>query len=376
MNSSHRLLTSPHGFCISLLPPPASPINNVMNAPLGNSAMRVRPRIGLTIGDPAGIGPEVSLKAATDTAVLEICQPVLIGSAEYLLSWTERFGVKQSFTVIQRGAPIPADAFGPLIYDLANVPASIVLGKEQAACGKAAAECIESAVALCQAGELDAISTAPINKKALHLAGYDFPGHTEFLAHLTKTNEFAMTFIAPTLRVALLTTHVPLAEVPGYVKQPALEKLIRLVDREFKRFGFDRPRIAVAALNPHGAEGGLFGAEEATEMLPAIETCRQRDGIEVSGPHSGDTIFARAARGEFDIVLSCYHDQGLIPIKCLAFGEAVNVTLGLPFIRTSVDHGTAFDIAGRGVAEYSSMVTAVKLAVELQQRRSQVSAKT
>ena len=343
-----------------------------MNATHGNETARLRPRIGLTIGDPAGIGPEVSLKAALAAEVLAVCLPVLIGDANFLLDWAHRFGLATSFQVLKPGDGIPANAPTPLIYDLDNLPGwanLFELGKEQAACGKAAAECIEAAVELCLAGQLEAITTAPINKKSLFLAGYAFPGHTEFLAHLTQTDEFAMTFIAPTLRVALLTTHVPLVEVSNYVKRTALEKLIRLIDRELKQLGFARPRIAVAALNPHGAEGGLFGVEEAAEMLPAIEACRKRDDIEVSGPHSGDTIFVRAARGEFDIVLSCYHDQGLIPIKCLAFGDAVNVTLGLPFIRTSVDHGTAFDIAGQGRAEHSSMIAAIKLAAELYQRR-------
>jgi 4-hydroxythreonine-4-phosphate dehydrogenase len=213
------------------------------------------------------------------------------------------------------------------------------------------------------------MATAPINKKSLYLAGYPFPGHTEFLAELTRTDEFAMAFITPMLRVALLTTHVPLADVPGYVKKSRMENLIRLVYRELTAYGLERPRIAVAALNPHGGEGTLFGFEEASEMIPAIESCREFDGIDVSGPHSGDTVFLRAAHGEFDIVISCYHDQGLIPVKCLSFGEAVNVTLGLPFIRTSVDHGTAFDIAGQGKADHSSMVAAIKLAAELFNRK-------
>lgn len=332
----------------------------------------MRPRVGITIGDPAGIGPEVSLKASLAAEVQAVCLPVLIGDASFLLEWARRFGLTTDIQVLEPGDVIPASATSPLLYDLHNLPdwsRSIELGKEQATCGKAAAECIEASVALCLAGQFEAITTAPINKKSLFLAGYAYPGHTEFLAHLTQTDEFAMTFIAPSLRVALLTTHVPLVEVSSYVKQAALEKLIRLIDRELKRLGINRPRIAVAALNPHGGESGLFGAEEATEMLPAITACRECDDIEVSGPHSGDTIFMRAARSEFDIVLSCYHDQGLIPIKCLAFGEAVNVTLGLPFIRTSVDHGTAFDIAGQGRAEYSSMIAAIKLAAELSQRR-------
>lgn len=328
-----------------------------------------KPRIGVTIGDPAGIGPEISLKAVANSEVREVCTPVLIGDAQYLSHWARVFDLERGFEIIGAGERIPETFAAPLIYHLNNIPGSIEMGKEQAECGRAAAEYIEAAVALCQAGELDAITTAPLNKMSLHLGGYHFPGHTEFLAHLTNTNDFAMTFIAPALRVALLTTHVPLTKVSDYVRKPALEKLIRLIHRELLRYGFPRPRIAVAALNPHGGEGSLFGFEEAAEMIPAIEACREHDGIDVSGPHSGDTVFLRAARGEFDIVLSCYHDQGLIPVKCMSFGEAVNVTLGLPFLRTSVDHGTAFDIAGQGKADASSMIVAIKLAAELWQRQ-------
>ncbi|HMV46331.1 MAG TPA: 4-hydroxythreonine-4-phosphate dehydrogenase PdxA [Blastocatellia bacterium] len=336
----------------------------------GNEAAGRKPRIGITIGDPAGIGPEVSLKVAADAEVLAACVPVLIGDARYLSHWSRIFGVACDYEIVRAGEPLPNTCHSPVIYDLANIPDIIEMGREQAACGRCAGEFIETAVRLCLTGEIDAVTTAPLNKKSLHLGGYLFPGHTEFLAALTNTDDFAMSFISPALRVALLTTHVALTEVAGYVKKATLEKLIRLVHREFVRYGIERPRIAVAALNPHGGEGMLFGVEEASEMLPAIEACRTEDGIEVSGPHSGDTIFLRASRGEFDIVLSCYHDQGLIPVKCLSFGEAVNVTLGLPFIRTSVDHGTAFDIAGQGKANHSSMIAAVKLAVDLFQARS------
>lgn len=342
-----------------------------MTEPHGNQPSPLRPRIGLTMGDPAGIGPEVTLKAVSSPEVLAACVPVIIGDAQYLAHWARVFGLRPGFDVVAVGSPLPADLDVPVIYHLSNVPGSIEMGKAQAACGRAAAEFIEAAARLCQAGELEAMTTAPINKSALSLAGYPFPGHTEFLAHLSGAAEFAMAFIAPGLRVALLTTHVPLAKAITLVKKDRLEVLIRLVDRELARYcGLPRPRLAVAALNPHGAEGGLFGFEEAAEMIPAIESCRLQ-GIDVSGPHSGDTIFLRASRGEFDLVISCYHDQGLIPVKCLSFGEAVNVTLGLPFVRTSVDHGTAFDIAGQGKADPSSMVAAIRLAVELvrQQRR-------
>lgn len=323
------------------------------------------------MGDPAGIGPEVTLKAACSEEVLKACFPVIIGDAQYLTHWARIFNLSHRFKIINVGESFPADldqsAF-PIIYNLNNVPADLEMGKEQAAAGRAAGEYIEASVRLCQRGLVDAITTAPINKHALHLGGYEFPGHTEMFAQLTGTHDFAMGFIAPNLRVALLTTHLPLAEAIKAVKQEPLEKLIRLVNRELIRFGFDHPRIAVAAVNPHGGEAGLFGNEESKEMLPAIIACQKQDGIDVQGPFSGDTIFVRAARGAFDIVISCYHDQGLIPIKCFAFGEAVNVTLGLPFIRTSVDHGTAFDIAGQGKAEHSSMIVAIKLAAELTQQ--------
>jgi 4-hydroxythreonine-4-phosphate dehydrogenase len=332
-----------------------------------------RPRIGITIGDPAGIGPEVSLKAVVSPEVQEVCQPVLIGDAAYLAHWARIFGLTCAFDLYHAEAgsarPFPTSSDAPLIYHLNNIPGSIEMGREQAACGRAAAQFIETAVQLCQAGELDAMTTAPISKSSLHLGGYPFPGHTEFLAHLTSTQEFAMTFIAPGLRVALLTTHLPLTEAIRQVRKPALEKLIHLVHREFVRYGFAHPRIAVAAVNPHAGEGGLFGFEESAEMSPAVEACRLQDGIDVQGPFPGDTIFLRASRGDFDVVISCYHDQGLIPVKCLSFGQAVNVTIGLPIIRTSVDHGTAFDIAGQGIADHSSMVIAIRLAADLVHRR-------
>jgi 4-hydroxythreonine-4-phosphate dehydrogenase len=174
-----------------------------------------------------------------------------------------------------------------------------------------------------------------------------------------------MAFVAENLRVVLISTHVPLAEAIKLVRRDLMIRTIRLAHRELKRWGIERPRLAVAALNPHGAEGGLFGVEEASEIMPAIESCHGVDDMNVSGPFSADTVFLRASRGEFDAVIACYHDQAMIPVKCLSFGEAVNVTLGLPFIRTSVDHGTAFDIAGKGIAEHSSMVAAIKLAAEL-----------
>jgi 4-hydroxythreonine-4-phosphate dehydrogenase len=308
----------------------------------------------------------VVLKAVAEPEILEICTPVIIGDAQSLAHTARTLYLQSGYDIIRRGEALPEDASpSPLIYHLDNIHGHVEMGVESGIAGKAAAEYIEAAVELCAAGALEAISTAPINKRALYLGGYGFPGHTEFLAHLTQTEEFAMAFVAANLRIVLISTHIPLAEAVRLIKRELFVKTIKLADRELRRWGITEPRLTVAALNPHGAEGGLFGVEEAAEIAPAVEECRLQNGINVRGPYSADTVFLRASRGEFDAVVACYHDQAMIPVKCLSFGEAVNVTMGLPFIRTSVDHGTAFDIAGKGVAEHSSMVAAIKLAAEL-----------
>ena len=333
-----------------------------------NQPVNRRPRVGITMGDPSGIGPEVVLKAVAEAEVRDICQPILIGDAQLLAHNARTLDLQCGYDIVRRDEDLPPQSNDPIIYHLNNIQGHIEPGIESGNAGKAAGQYIEAAVELCAAGSIDAIATAPINKRALFLGGYSFPGHTEFLAHLTGTEDFAMGFVAANLRIVLISTHVPLAQAIELARRERFEKTIRLTDRELHRWGVERPRIAVAALNPHGAEGGLFGIEEASEILPAIEACKARDGINVSGPYSADTVFLRASRGEFDAVVACYHDQAMIPVKCLSFGEAVNVTLGLPFIRTSVDHGTAFDIAGKGIAEHSSMVEAIKLAAELSLR--------
>jgi len=317
------------------------------------------------MGDPAGIGPEVVLKAVAEEEIRKICLPIIIGDAQLLAHTARTLDLQSGYDIVRREEPLPDRFSDPIIYHLDNVSGFIEPGIESGAAGKAAAGYIEAAVELCAAGSVDAIATAPINKRALFLGGYSFPGHTEFLAHLTGTEEYAMAFVAANLRIVLLSTHVPLSVAIRMVEKDRLVKTINLTYRELRRWGIERPRLAVAALNPHGAEGGLFGVEEASEMVPAIEAAREFDDINVQGPFSADTVFLRASRGEFDAVVACYHDQAMIPVKCLSFGEAVNVTLGLPFIRTSVDHGTAFDIAGKGLAEHSSMVAAIKLAAEL-----------
>ncbi len=325
------------------------------------------------MGDPAGIGPEVVLKAVAEEEIKRICSPVIIGDAQLLAHTARTLDLQSGYDIVRKGEQIPDLLTEPLIYHLDNISGHIEPGIESGAAGKAAAAYIESAVELCAAGSIDAIATAPINKRALFLGGYSFPGHTEFLAHLTGTEDYAMGFVAANLRIVLISTHVPLSEAIRLVVRDRIIQTIALTHRELRRWGFDRPRLAVAALNPHGAEGGLFGVEEASEIVPAIESCRAADDLNVQGPFPADTVFLRASRGEFDAVIACYHDQAMIPIKCLSFGEAVNVTLGLPFIRTSVDHGTAFDIAGKGLAEHSSMIAAIKLAAELSTRAGESS---
>lgn len=318
------------------------------------------------MGDPAGIGPEVVLKAVAEEEIRRACIPVIIGDAQLLAHTARTLDLQSGYDIVRADEPFPEHS-EPVIYHLGNITGAIEPGIESGAAGKAAGGYIEAAVELCAAGSIDAVATAPINKRALFLGGYSFPGHTEFFAHLTGAEDYAMAFVAGNLRIVLLSTHVPLSEAIRLVERDRIIRRINLTNRELQRWGIEKPRVAVAALNPHGAEGGLFGVEEASEIIPAIEACR-RDDINVQGPFSADTVFLRASRGEFDGVLACYHDQAMIPVKCLSFGEAVNVTLGLPFIRTSVDHGTAFDIAGKGLAEHSSMVAAIKLAAELSTR--------
>ena len=313
------------------------------------------PKIGITMGDPAGIGPEIVLKSLSDKNLTSTCRPVVIGDGKLLLNTAERLGL----TFDERLE----------IVDLQNVPDTVKAGDESADTGRAAGEYIVKAVELWTSGNLDAIATAPISKKALNAGGYDFPGHTEFLASLTDTDDFAMSFFAEKLRVVLLSTHLPLTAAIAKVKTPNLVRLINFSDEQLMRLLARQVRIAVAGLNPHASEGGMFGSEEADEIAPAIEQCRAK-GIEVSGPYSPDTIFLRGFRGEFDAVIACYHDQATIAVKSLSFGSAVNVTLGLPLIRTSVDHGTARDIAGKGVADASSMTAAIRLATELAAVRS------
>ena len=289
--------------------------------------------------------------------------PVIISSVGELRRQARELGLQCDYPIVSESEV--ASAGEPVIFDTGGEERSLEWGKTSASAGRAAIAAIEAGARLCMNDALDAMTTAPINKQALKLAGSPFPGHTEMLASLCGAQESLMCFFAGELRVFLLTVHLSLTDAIASLTKDRIVRAIVLADRELRRFGIARPRIAVAGLNPHAGENGLFGSEEMREITPAIEQCRDGHNIDVTGPFPADTLFARAARGEFDAVAACYHDQGLIPVKCLAFGKAVNVTLGLPIIRTSVDHGTAFDIAGRGVADPGSLIEAILLAAGL-----------
>ncbi len=339
---------------------------NQINLPQTNSNV---PRVAITMGDAAGIGAEIVLKALADPKIKEICAPVIIGDLSFLQKTSDE--LKLDFDFIEADKISSGKLNQTTIYDLKNLAGEVVAGKESAATGRASAEYIETAVELWRVGKIDAVATAPISKRAFFLGGYDFPGHTEFLARLTNTKEFAMSFFAGDggLRVILLSTHVSLREAIGLVKKEKLVELIKFSHRELTKLLEKEVKIAVAGLNPHASESGLFGSEEEREIEPAIKECKENFDIDVSGAYSPDTIFLRAFRGEFDGVIACYHDQATIAVKCLSFGASVNVTLGLPLVRTSVDHGTALDIAGKNRADASSMQAAIALAAKLARRR-------
>ncbi len=317
--------------------------------------------VGITIGNAAGIGPEIVLKSLAKMAG-DAFTPVIIGDLRFLREMNERFGT--GLRLGKFDSENETEIGTVAVVDLDNLNETVEIGAESAVAGRASGEYIEQAVAMWSEGQLDAIATAPISKRSLAMGGYDFPGHTEFLAALTKTERFAMSFFADELRVVLMSTHVSLSRAIELVTTERLIDLIDFTNGSLSKLLGSKIRIAVAGLNPHASENGMFGREEAEIMEPAIaeSVCR---GIDVSGPYAADTIFLRGFKGEFDAVVACYHDQATIAVKSLSFGSAVNVTLGLPLIRTSVDHGTAFDIAGKGVADESSMCAAISLAAEL-----------
>lgn len=322
-----------------------------------------RPVLGITMGDPAGCGAEITVKALANRNTYESCRPVVFGDAGRM---------KLAADIVNSGLKINVISdvkegtyqYGTIdVLDFANVPDDLPFGKVDARAGHAAYMYIESAVQQAEENKIEAIVTAPINKEALHKAGHNFPGHTEILAQLSHTEDYAMMLAGDALKVIHVTTHVSMRDAADLIKKDRVSRIIQLADRTLRLLGIKQPRIAVAGFNAHAGENGLFGREELDEINPAIREAQQL-GINAIGPVPPDTVFFRAAcRKEFDIVVVMYHDQGHIPIKVLGFDNGINVTVGLPFLRTSVDHGTAFDIAGRGIADSASMTAAIDFAV-------------
>jgi 4-hydroxythreonine-4-phosphate dehydrogenase len=304
----------------------------------------------LTLGDPAGIGPEIILKALASPGRPAV-PTVVYGPREALADRARRFHLT------------PIEALGIEVVDI-PLAAPVSLGRHSASAGRAAAEAVLRAATDALEGKASAIVTAPLNKESLAMAGYAYPGHTEMLAEACSTPDVAMMFVGGGLRVALVTIHQALGSVAGSVTAAEVQRIVRLVHKELPRFHPAGRRIALCGLNPHAGEGGLFGDEEERELRPAVRRLRE-EGIDLTGPLPADSLFVRALRGEFDAVIALYHDQGLIPVKLLSFGHAVNVTLGLPFVRTSVDHGTGFDIVETGKAEETSLLEAMNVAAAL-----------
>lgn len=331
-----------------------------------HSRTKAKPILGITMGDPAGIGPEVIAKALAMPAVHRLCRPIVIGSLPVMqktMQWL-RMPVK---VIPVSGHSLPGHRSGwlPVLDPLESPLGRFPLGTVAKKTGAASVAFILKAVHLAQAGCLDGIVTGPINKEAINLAGYQYPGHTELLADITKSKEVGMMIVGGPLKIMFVTTHVAIRQLPDSLSANMILRSIRLADRAMREyFGVPKPRIGVAALNPHGGEGGLFGEDERLNILPAARRAR-RMRIDASDPLPADTLFGKAVRGEFDAVVAMYHDQGLIPLKMVAFGECVNLTVGLPIIRTSVDHGTAYDIVGKGVADCGSLIEAIKMAARL-----------
>lgn len=309
------------------------------------------PRLALTVGDPAGIGPEIVLKALAHAKVPP-AEWVVYGSRDVMDRCAASLNLRS------------LEASGVAMVDIGGAPVEV--GRVSVEAGRQAASAVIRAAEDALKGDVAGMVTAPLNKEAMHLSGFAYPGHTELLAHVAKTPNVAMMFVGGKIRVALLTIHAALKDVPALVTESEIIRVATLVHEALPKFGapVGRRKIAIAGLNPHAGEHGHIGTEEQ-EVFPGALAALRAVGIDIEGPFPGDTLFVRAARGDFDGVIACYHDQGLIPVKLLAFGEAVNVTIGLPFIRTSVDHGTGFDIAGQGKAEEGSLLAAMRLAVQL-----------
>lgn len=329
------------------------------------------PLLGITMGDPAGIGPEVIAKAAVDRSLPSLCRLIVIGSAAVMDQAIRHLRLPLTIRPIESPLSFqPLEGTLAVLDPLDNPLGPFTPGIASAVTGAASVSFIKTAVELALAGSLDGIVTAPINKEAINLAGCHYPGHTELLADLTHTQESGMMIVGGPLRVMFTTTHIAIKDLPASLTQAKIERAIRLAHSALTDlFGIKHPRIGVAALNPHAGEHGLFGDEEARVILPASQAARAQ-GIEASDPLPADTLFGKAAKGLYDAVVALYHDQGLIPLKLVAFGRCVNLTVGLPIIRTSVDHGTAFDIVGKGIADPGSLFEAIKLAATIAANRA------
>jgi 4-phospho-D-threonate 3-dehydrogenase / 4-phospho-D-erythronate 3-dehydrogenase len=331
----------------------------------------MKPVIGITMGDAAGIGPEIIVKALAHKEIYQICRPVVIGDAKIL----ERVKpiVESSAKINIINDPVEGTyEYGTIdVIGVDIVPVDLPFGEVSSIAGDAAFKFIEKSVELAKEGKIDSICTAPLNKEALHKGGHMYPGHTEILADLTDTEDFSMMLTTPNLKVIHLTTHMGLIDAINSINPERTYKVVKLAHETLSRAGFDNPRIAVCGINPHAGENGLFGyGEEEEKLQPGIEQA-QAEGINVTGPLPADTLFFRAGRGDFDIVVACYHDQGHAPIKVMGIEDGVNITVGLKggIIRTSVDHGTAFDIAGKNIAAEQSMLAAINSAIELAPKR-------
>ena len=317
------------------------------------------------MGDGSGVGPEIIAKALAHRDVYDRARPLVIGDAARMQQAMTIVESPQRLRVID---DVNAWQSSPDTLDCVSVgslPTGLKFGEISAAAGDMAYRYLERAHALATEHAIDAVCTAPLNKEALHAGGHRFPGHTEIFAELTGTSDFAMMLTAPRLRVIHVTTHVGLIDAIARITPARVERVVRLADETLRRAGITQPRIAVCGINPHAGENGLFGnGEEAEKIVPALEKLRA-EGIDVQGPLPADTLFFRATRGDFDIVVAMYHDQGHGPVKVLGLEAGVNITVGLPYVRTSVDHGTAFDIAGTGIADERSMLAAIDAAIDL-----------
>jgi 4-hydroxythreonine-4-phosphate dehydrogenase len=318
-------------------------------------------KLAITIGDPGGIGPEVTVKALS--AISGECLPIIIGDSSVIAEAVDVSGVSLSITKIHDAGEAFASSGALWCVDPGSLSA-FRKGKADRGNGEACVAYIRKAVELAIEKKVDGVVTAPISKEALRLAGFPWPGHTEMLAELTGAKEYAMMLVGGPLKVILVTIHTALRNVPGLITKERVLKTIRLAGKACDMLGIGKPRIAVAGLNPHSGEAGILGTEESEEIAPAVEAARA-EGIAAEGPYPPDIIFHKAYKGNVDMVVCMYHDQGLIPLKMIAFDRGVNVTVGLPIIRTSPDHGTAYDIAWKGIADPSSMIEAIRLAMRL-----------